>query len=58
MLDSDYQYLHIPGTKRKKHLAGGVIGAIYMYILTAMCCIYIIMSPGNPRNETTTRITD
>ena len=58
MLDSDNQYLKIHGTKRKKQLAGGVIGAIYLYILTAMCCIYIIMSSGSSRNESTTRITD
>lgn len=46
MLDSDYEYIKIPGGKQKMSLSGGVYGAIYMYVLTAICCVYLIISKG------------
>jgi hypothetical protein len=46
MLDSDYEYIKIPGGKKKMVLSGGVYGAIYMYVLTALSCLYLIISKG------------
>ena len=42
MLESDYLYIKTDGAKTT--LSGGVVGAIYMYVLTAFVCIYRLIS--------------
>jgi uncharacterized membrane protein YwaF len=42
MLETDY--LYIKTGPDKMILSGGVVGAIYMYVLTAAVCIYVIIS--------------
>jgi hypothetical protein len=54
MLETDY--LYIKTGPEKMALSGGVVGAIYMYVLTAAVCIYLIIS--KPQIVDTGRITD
>lgn len=54
MLENDYLYLQTSG--RKTTLSGGVVGAIYMYVLTASVCLYQLIS--RPQIRDTGRIAD
>lgn len=54
MLESDYPYLKT-GPK-KTSLSGGIVGAIYLYILTAFVCLYVIIS--SPRIPDSERVND